>query len=41
MGVLDMWAFLTIVPSVFIIAIAVHECLDSYWEYRKYKDGLR
>lgn len=41
MGVLDMWAFLTITPSVFIIAIAVHECLESYWSYRKYKDGLK
>ena len=41
MGVLDMWVFLTIVPSVFIIAIAVYECLESYWSYRKYKDGLR
>ena len=36
-----MWAFLTIVSSVSIIAIAVHDCLDSYWEYRKYKDELK
>lgn len=35
-----MWAFLTIVPSVLIIAIAVCECLESYWSYRKYKEGL-
>ena len=41
MGVLDMWAFLTITSCVFIIAIAVHECLESYWSYRKYKDGLK
>jgi hypothetical protein len=36
-----MWAFLTIVPSVFIIAVAVQECLNDYWEYRKHKDGLK
>lgn len=37
MGVLDMWAFLTITPSVFIIAVAVYECLDRYWEHQERK----
>lgn len=41
MGVLDMWTFLTIVSSVFIIAFAVPECLESYWKYRKPKDRLK
>lgn len=41
MGVLDMWASFTITACTFIIAISVHECLNDYWEYRKYKDGLK
>lgn len=41
MGVLDMWVFLTMLICVPIIAIAVHECLESYWEYRKHKDRLK
>ena len=36
-----MWAFLTMIICVPVIAITVYECLESYWKYRKYKDGLK
>ena len=32
-----MWAFLTIIISVPIIAITVYECLDRYWEHQERK----
>lgn len=38
MGVLVMWAFLTITACTFIIAITVHDCLERYWEYQEHKE---
>jgi hypothetical protein len=30
-----MWAFLTIVPSVLIIAMTVHDCFMRYYDYKE------